>query len=385
MKKLYLFAIWAAISVQAQTTFSGVSTHFEALGTPYGGCGVPPDLVETDYYVALNVYDSPGIGTMWPRPLKGQDTLYKGEFNNGRNCGRWVKVAIMEDCIGGTNDGALGQTFCRGSNAKWINDKYSYAYLNMIVTDACGDNNGWCRDSKYHLDLHTPSLNKFEKAGVAVADMYPTHFNNRKISWEYIKAPQYNGDVDIYFMQNAQYYWSSILINHLENGIHAVEQKVGDKWVRLTMNSDMGQAYILETAEPPYRIRIVDAEDRYVKGGREYLFSFPQTCGAKCSAPATKVDYQVFDPILTKDHESVESSATFGIFNSLEQCTLVWDGLSGASTIEILDLAARTIQVFNIESAQGQRTLSGLGKGMYHAVLKQQRKGVSHSERVVIY
>ena len=186
MKKLYLFAIWAAISVQAQTTFSGVSTHFEALGTPYGGCGVPPDLVETDYYVALNVYDSPGIGTMWPRPLKGQDTLYKGEFNNGRNCGRWVKVAIMEDCIGGTNDGALGQAFCRGSNAKWMNDQYSYAYLNMIVTDACGDNNGWCRDSKYHLDLHTPSLNKFEKAGVAVADMYPTHFNNRKISWEYI-------------------------------------------------------------------------------------------------------------------------------------------------------------------------------------------------------
>lgn len=384
MRIFYLIAFGLAVSIQAQGLFTGVSTHFEALGTPYGGCGVPPELVETDHYVALNVYDSPGVGTMWSRPLKGADTLYKGEFNNGRNCGRWVKVAIMEDCIGGTNDGALGQTFCRGNNAKWVTDKYSYAYLNMIVTDACGDNNGWCRDSKYHLDLHTPSLNQFAKSGEIVGDMYPTHFNNRQISWEYIKSPQYSGDIDIYFMQSSQFYWSSILINHLENGIHGVEQKVGGQWIKLQMNSDMGQAYILETGTDSYRIRIIDAENKLVKGGREYVFSFPTSCGAKCTNPATKVNYQVFDPLVTNAANEESSSLTFGVLNHTDASVFIWDGLPNGVNIKMVDATGRIVRVFNPETSQGQEYLTGFSKGIYHVVLTQ-RNGLVATKCFVIF
>lgn len=279
------------ISAVSQTYYQGVATHFEELGTPYGGCGVPPDMVETDDFVALNVYDAPGIGTMWTRPLAGRDTVHKGVYDNGNNCGRWLKVTIGEDCINGANDGALGKEFCRGANAKWIDDKYSGATLYMIVTDACGDNNGWCRDDKFHLDLHTPSLNRFEKDGTPVADMLPLHFNNRKINWEFVESPGYTGDIEIFFMEHAKYYWPAILISHLRNGISRVEQKVNGSWVTVNMNSDMGQAFILNDLTQPYTIRVYDANRKLINGGREYTFTLPDECANSpvgCVSPATK-------------------------------------------------------------------------------------------------
>jgi len=280
--------------------YQGVATHFEALGTPYGGCGVPPELVETDNYVALNVYASPGVGTMWTRPLKGADTVHMGMFANGTNCGRWLKVTIGEDCIDGTNDGALGQQFCRGANAKWLNDKYSGATLYMIVTDACGDNNGWCRDSKFHLDLHTPSLNKFEQNGVPINDMLPLHFNNRKINWEFVEAPNYSGDIDIYFLQKAQYYWPAIMINHLRNGISRVEQKINGKWVTIDRNSDMGQAFLLKDFTQPYTIRAYDIYGNLINGGREYTMSLPANCNNGCPDPSTKTTFAAKDSIYSQ-------------------------------------------------------------------------------------
>jgi len=294
-----LVLVLIGISAYSQP-YQGVATHFEALGTPYGGCGVPPELVETDNYVALNVYASPGVGTMWTRPLKGADTLHMGMFANGTNCGRWLKVTIGEDCIDGTNDGALGQQFCRGTNAKWLNDKYSGATLYMIVTDACGDNNGWCRDSKFHLDLHTPSLNRFEQNGVPVNDMLPLHFNNRKINWEFVEAPNYSGDIDIYFLEKAQYYWPAIMINHLRNGISRVEQKINGKWVTINPNSDMGQAFILKDFTQPYTIRAYDIYGNLINGGREYTMSLPATCNNGCTGASTKTTFVAKDSIYTQ-------------------------------------------------------------------------------------
>lgn len=367
MKKIFLFFLLLSQWTYAQEKYSGVSTHFEALGTPYGGCGVPPDLVETEYFVALNVYHSPGVGTSWPRPLTGADTLFKGEFNNGRNCGRWLKVSIMEDCIGGTNDGALGQQFCRGANAQWKHDKYSYAYLNMIVTDACGDNNGWCRDSKYHLDLHTSSLNKFEKDGQAVSDMNPGHFNNRKIEWEYIKSPGYTGDIDIYFMQNSQQYWASILINHLENGIHNVEQKVGQQWVKLNTNSDMGQAFIVDPSEQPYRIRVYDAEDKLINNGREYIFSLPASCGGKCPVPASKATYQVYDPVITSVNEESKDKF-FYVGGANDNHLIMWDLNESVNSVQLVDLLGRTIKEFKVNSVKGSLDPGSLSGGCYRVV-----------------
>jgi len=301
MKLLSIFILLFYYSlVSSQTTYQGVSTHFEALGTPYGGCGVPPDLIDSEHFVALNVFVGPNTGSSdFTRPIVGADTVHKGEFNNGKNCGRWIKVTINEDCIGGVNDGALGKGFCRGGN--WVNDKYSGAELYMIVTDACGDNNGWCRDSKYHLDLHTSSLNDFEKEGLPVQDMYPLAFHNRKITWEYVKAPNYTGDIDILFLQGAQYYWPAILINHLENGISKVEQKINGNWVQIDRNSDMGQGFILKDLTQPYTIRVYDVENKLINLGKEYTFSIPASCGNACSQPATKpTNIQTYIPPKTQ-------------------------------------------------------------------------------------
>jgi|GEM_PF-1879987 hypothetical protein len=367
MKKLLLGFLFLTQWAYGQEKYTGVATHFEALGTPYGGCGVPPDLVETEYFVALNVYHSPGVGTSWPRPLTGADTVYMGEFKNGRNCGRWVRVSIMEDCIGGTNDGALGQEFCRGGNAQWTHDKYSYAVLNMIVTDACGDNNGWCRDSRYHLDLHTSSLNNFEKDGQKVADMLPAHFNNRKIEWEYIKAPNYTGDIDIYFMQNSQQYWASVLIGHLENGIHDVEQKVGGEWVKLKTNSDMGQAYLLDPSEQPYRIRVWDADDKLINNGREYIFSLPASCGGRCPVPATKASYQTYDPVVTSVNDAYQDRF-FYVGGANDNYQVLWELDEMVTSIHLVDVLGRTIKDFKVNAFKGSLDPGSLTEGYYRVV-----------------
>jgi hypothetical protein len=273
-----------------------VGTWFDGLGLPYGGCGIAPSVLESEYYVALNVYHTPRSYASNPtRPLQGADTAIMGEFANGRNCGRWVEVVLDSFCLG-TNDGAPGQPFCRGSNGKWVTDAYMGGTLNMLVADACGDGNAWCRDSRYHLDLSKISLTKFSKDGKVLTDLSPAHWNNRMLKWKYIPAPDYSGDIRIHFLKGTQPFWAAISINHLPNGIHAVEQKVGEEWVTAQRFSDMGQAFILKTGEP-FRIRIRDAEDKLLFGGREYVFDPPTAaCGRECVAAVTPTVYQAFNP-----------------------------------------------------------------------------------------
>jgi hypothetical protein len=328
-------------------TYTGVATHFEALGTPYGGCGIPPELIDSEHFVALNVFVSPNTGSQdFTRPIIGADTIRKGEFNNGFNCGRWVKVTICEDCIGGINDGALGEEFCRGG--QWLNDSYSGAELYMIVTDACGDNNGWCRDSRYHLDLHTTSLNEFKKEDIPVADMYPLHFNNRKISWEYVTAPNYSGDIEIYFMQGAQYYWPAIAINHLENGISKIEQKLNDTWVVIDRNSDMGQSFILKDLTQPYTIRIYDINNNLINFGKEYTFSIPASCGTACSEPATKpTSISTYIPTKT---QTIELSQGWNLISvSVSDTT----GSNGTDAINRVSTVFENMDVKIVKNADG--------------------------------
>lgn len=270
----------------------GVATHFLGFGEPYGGCGIPQSKLETQNFVALNVFNSPGNYTYWPRPLSGANLGYLGEFDNGKNCGRWVHVTIQEDC-NGLNDGAQNQPFCRGGTG-WFDDGKKGAELDMLVADSCGDDNAWCRDSRYHLDLATGAVtSRFMLAGQPV-NLLPDNFNNRKISWHYIEAPNYQGDINIYFMQGAEAYWPAIAINNLKNGIHGVEQLVNGQWVRAAMNSDMGQAYILQGGVSRFQIRVYDVNDQLINGGRVYTFDFPTSaCGNKCTAPVTQVTYGI--------------------------------------------------------------------------------------------
>ncbi len=269
---------------------TGNATWFTGLGGPYGGCGMTQDALETQNFIALNVYDTPGDYTYYTRPMPNGDPKI-GMWNNGHNCGRWVQVTIGDYCTG-VNDGAPNQPFCK--NGGWITDEYNGATLNMIVADSCGDGNAWCRDDPYHIDLAKASLNRFVKDGAEVGDMDPDHWNNRHVSWEFIPAPDYSGDIQIGFLNGAQTWWPAIAVSHLANGIHGVESWSDGAWVDATMDGDMGQAFIIKPYEPGgtrFSIRVRDAGDEYVNGGRVYTFDLPAGCDPQCSSAYQAIDY----------------------------------------------------------------------------------------------
>jgi hypothetical protein len=279
----------AQTTADPTTPVTGNATYFDALGAPYGGCGLPQGQLDSQNFVALNVYDTPGDYSFYPRPLTGADVSKMGMWNNGLNCGRWVQVSISDYCTG-VNDGAPGQAFCR--NGSWTADQYNGATLNMLVADSCGDSNAWCRDDPYHLDLAKGSLNQFG------AGLYPDHWNNRHITWKFIPAPGYTGDIKIGFLQGAQAYWPAIAVNHLANGIHGVEYLNGGTWHTAKMNSDMGQSYIIDgttSGAAQFQIRVRDVNDQLINGGRVYSFSLPAACSSTCSQAYTDAAYTTSD------------------------------------------------------------------------------------------
>jgi hypothetical protein len=280
--------------------YTGFATWFSGIGgTSYGGCGLAQADLDTQYFVALNVQNTPGDYTsMFPRPITGANLSKIGLFNNGLNCGRWVQVVIGNDC-NGVNDGAAGQPFCRGGTGLF-SDKYNGAVLNMVVADSCQDGNAWCRDSQYHLDLSRNSLNQFLLNGVPVGDMDPAHWNNRQISWHFIQAPSYTGDIQLGFIRDAQPWWAAIAIKHLLNGMHGVDYWNGTSWVKASMDSDMGDDYIIGptsitngVAGTSYQIRVYDASDQLINGGRIYSFSLPASCSPQCPNAFNPVTYTV--------------------------------------------------------------------------------------------
>jgi Cellulose binding domain len=282
-----------AAAIPAEPPATGVTanaTHFDGLGQPYGGCGMPQAELETQDFVALNVYNTPGVYDFFPRPMPAGDPKI-GIWNNGHNCGRWVKVTIGDICTG-TNDGAPGQPFCR--NGSFVPDAYNGATLNMLVADSCGDSNAWCRDDPYHLDLATPSLNRFLRNGVPVADMNPNHWNNRHLSWSFIPAPNYTGDIQVGFLQGAQRWWTAISVSHLANGIHSVEYLQNGVWQSAPMDGDMGQSFIISglvAGGTDFQIRVRDVNDALINNGRVYSFSLPASCATQCAPAYTRVTY----------------------------------------------------------------------------------------------
>jgi hypothetical protein len=274
---------------------TGNATWFSGLGGPYGGCGLPQANVDSQNFIALNVQNSPGVYTLLPRPIPAADASEIGMFDNGLNCGRWVQVTIGNYCTG-VNDGAQNEPFCR--NGSWISDQYNGATLDMVVADSCDDGNAWCKDDPYHIDLHQASLNQFVLNGQPVGNMYPDHWNNRQVTWQFIPAPNYTGDINIGALQGAQPYWAAIAISHLPNGIHGVQYYANGTWTDATMDSDMGDDYIVApttgsgTAGSFYEIRVVDASGNLVNNGEVYNFSLPASCLPKgCSTAYTPVSY----------------------------------------------------------------------------------------------
>ena len=269
---------------------TGNATHFFGLGGPYGGCGTTEAQLETLDYIALNVYNTPGDHVYYSRPMPDGDPKI-GMYNNGHNCGRWVQVSIGDFCTG-TNDGDITQPFCR--NGEWVADKFNGATLNMLVEDSCGDDNAWCRNDPYHLDLHDQSLDKFLKDGQLVGSMLPNNWNNRHVSWKFIDAPNYSGDIQIGFMQGAETWWGAASFSHLPNGIHGVESWSGGAWVNSTMNGDMGQSFVLTPTTPGgthFSVRVRDINEQYLNNGRVYTFDLPDSCSPRCTTAYQQISY----------------------------------------------------------------------------------------------
>jgi len=273
---------------------TGNATWFAGLGSPYGGCGLPQSALDSQNFLALNVQNSPGVYSNVPRPISAANASEIGMFDNGLNCGRWVQVTIGNYCTG-TNDGAPNQPFCR--NGSWVADQYNGATLDMIVADSCDDGNAWCKDDPYHVDLAQASLNLFQLNGQPVGTMYPNHWNNRQVSWQFITAPNYTGDIKIGAIQGAQTYWPAIAISHLPNGIHGVQYFANGSWVNAAMDSDQGDDYIIGpttgtgTAGTQYQIRVTDTSDNLVNSGETYSFTLPAGCTNGCSAAYTPISY----------------------------------------------------------------------------------------------
>jgi hypothetical protein len=274
---------------------TGDATWFSGLGGPYGGCGLPQANLDSQNFLALNVQNSPGVYTNLPRPIPAADASEIGMFDNGLNCGRWVKVTIGNYCTG-VNDGAPNEPFCR--NGSWVSDAYNGATLDMVVADSCDDGNAWCKDDPYHVDLGQASLNQFVLNGAPVGNMYPNHWNNRQVTWQFESAPNYTGDINIGAIQGAQPYWPAIAVSHLPNGIHGVQYYANGAWVNATMDSDMGDDYIIApitgagTAGSFYEIRVVDSSGNLVNNGEVYNFSLPASCLPNgCSPAYTPVSY----------------------------------------------------------------------------------------------
>jgi len=66
---------------------NALSTFFSAIGQPFSGCGTPPSVLKDDKGKAL--------------PWVALNT--KGPFSKGANCGRFIKIKLGQNCVGGGN------------------------------------------------------------------------------------------------------------------------------------------------------------------------------------------------------------------------------------------------------------------------------------------
>jgi hypothetical protein len=304
----------------------GMATYFLGVGYPYGACGVPDEVAAYEGgldtlsgqgnpfdYVALNVYNTPRDYTPpGPRPLTGADTAKLGTYDNGRNCGRWLRLTLGDTCDG-INDGAMNQEFCRGGTG-WHPNRYTGSQAYAVVFDQCTDGNAWCRDSKWHLDLHVTLLSRLRKNGellppLAVPVLGPdgkpkadpnnpwaieyrvSGFENPKVSWEYVTAPNYQGEPRFWFSLDSKTWYMRLIVTHLPDGIHGLEQLVDGTWKPARMEGDAGQMWILpDPSVKSFTVRIRDAHDSLVMGGRTWSFDYPAACGNSCTKPATLAD-----------------------------------------------------------------------------------------------
>ena len=162
-----------------------------------------------------------------------------GPFAKGKNCGRWIKINLKENCVGGGNSkfsvcigngsarplprvrrpcraqtnlgciparghrarGSVERAVPRGGgaccvraascaagrcqsshtprSAEYKNDQHSGKTIYGYVQDSCADNNYWCQKDTNHLDISKPYLDSKGMTG---------GWNGRKVEWQFLKG-----------------------------------------------------------------------------------------------------------------------------------------------------------------------------------------------------
>lgn len=261
---------------------TGFATHFDGFGIPYGGCGVPQSwLVDKNGkelpFVALNTQLSDFSVPAHVEPIP--DSLL-GLFNNGKNCGRWMKITLKKTCKRGSN---TNERVCIVGNTYGVQNYESDADTGKVVygyvADKCSDVNVWCRTDKYHVDLSTQSISQFVKT-----------WGNKLVSWDFIDGHpseySFNADISYGWAQGAYLpYYTALIIYNIENGISRVnvKSKLGTM-IPGRPNGILGQMWVLpwDTDTTNSNI-VVEAFDVSGSSYGKWSVNFP--CGTKCLAP----------------------------------------------------------------------------------------------------
>lgn len=280
---IYYFILITLFSVSAEAKL-GFGTSFTSLGKPYGACGVPQSWLKLNGFelpfVALNTQFSSVSAPGQMEPVR--DGMI-GEFNNGKNCGRWIKMTVGKTCRNGSNNNDAVCIIDGTSGAKnYVSDVVSTRGDTVMgyVSDKCSDANVWCRTDRFHVDISEKAIKKYIDSGT---------WGNRMVDWEYVNKPHLKLKFGFSHGSYLPYY-PALIIYNVSNGISKVSSKDSSgKMVPARMNGILGQMWVLSGVESSPVI--VEVWDVFNKSYGKYSVDFP--CGGTCVEPTKAISVKL--------------------------------------------------------------------------------------------
>lgn len=229
----------AATAIDPVNPFTARSTFFSQ-GPSTFGCGIPRNRLTDENgralpYVALNLLrGNPGFEPTRPIPQE-----FRGIFNDGATCGRWIEITVLENCIGGSNaaspqtiddiciggcvlfpcaspvaqllsllccpgqaccsNGVIRSLHCtnlppsgmraalgfEGANDFAPPSQTCPTVIDGYVATFCPDDNYWCRQDDDHLDISVEYLREIG----ALDGPQNRQWNGRQVRWRFMTGP----------------------------------------------------------------------------------------------------------------------------------------------------------------------------------------------------